>query len=109
MRLLAYDRKTVMVAGKITQAGDIDLTVTSSFAIEDANRDSEGDYTITFQTGTFATTPIVTVTLMETNNGGSSIIAVLTTSSPEGFHVKIKGLSGTDRNAPFNFIAIGER
>lgn len=104
----AYDRKTVMVAGRITQAGDIDLSVTSSDAIASATRESAGDYTVTFVADTFSKTPIITVTPLQDAGGDSDRHAVIKEQDANSFKLKIKK-NGNDQNSPFNFIAIGER
>ena len=105
----AYDRKTVIVAGKITQQGDIDSSVTTSNAIDSAVRNSTGSYTVTFVTGTFTSKPIVTVTPWLNDMGEVNRRAVITGLSLTHFRIKISGTGGNEQNAPFNFIAIGER
>ena len=105
----AVDRKTVIVAGKITEAGDIDTSGTTSDAIASAVRDNAGDYTITFVNGTFATTPVVTVTLFRNAKGHDNRLATITVLTTTLLHIKINSIGGADDNMPFNFIAIGER
>ena len=108
----AYDRKTVMVAGKVMEAGGLHPGATSSSAIASAVRDSTGDYTITFvtdPTDTFVTAPIVTVTTFRAIYGNDKRFVALTEVTSTGFHVKIKDPGGSDADTAFNFIAIGER
>ena len=105
----AVDRKTVIVAGKITQEGDIDSSGTTSNAIASAVRDNTGDYTITFVSGTFLETPVVTVTLFRSTGGSDNRVATITVLTTTLLHIKISSLNGIDVNVPFNFIAIGER
>ena len=83
--------------------------MTSSNAIASAVRESKGNYTITFVTGTFATIPIVTVTPFRAESGNTKRFVVLTSVTTTGFHVKVKNDNDNDDNTAFNFIAIGAR
>ena len=110
----AYDRKTVIVAGKINQQGDLVTSgTTSSNAISSSIRNSTGDYTVTFVKGTFTSIPIVTVTPFRNDAGEINKHAVIkTVSLTDGiaaFNVKTISGAGSAQNAPFSFIAIGER
>lgn len=105
----AYDRQTMIVAGRIDQVGAIDTTVTTAGAIASSVRDTDGDYTITFVDGTFTKTPIITITCEEASNGDDFRAVTLSNQSATGFHVKMKDHNSNDANAPFQFIAIGER
>lgn len=105
---VAYDRETVMVAGKVNVNAGIVNGVTSSGAITNASSGGAGIYTVTFAAGTFADEPIVTVTAFHegSNENRYAVIASVATGS---FTVEIRNANGNLANAPFNFIAIGER
>ena len=104
----AFDSKTVIVAGKVNQEGDIVSGVTTSGAFDTANRTSEGNYTITFVAGTFTLEPIVTITAFDVNesNNRYAVIKAVTTTT---VNLTIRNSGGSAADAAFNFIAIGER
>ena len=103
----AYDRKTVMVAGQVTVDGSPATGVTTSGGFVGSARSSVGHYAIAFAGGTFAVTPIVTVTPFD--DGGNNRFAVLDSVTTTTVNVLIRDAEGSAVDAGFNFIAIGER
>ena len=104
---IAYDRQVVMVSGKLNSNGSPANVVTSSSYIASTTRNSTGTYTVTFVSGTFVDEPIVTVNSF--TGSGTNRVAIIESVSTTSFKVQIRNFSGTLSDAPFNFIAIGER
>ncbi len=108
---VAYDRKILMVGGKVFAGGGLAPQVTSSSYIASTARTATGQYTVTFNSGIFSTRPVITVTAFHdgTNVNRFAVIdSVNLSSGIVTLLVEIRNSNGELRDGPFNFIAIGE-
>ncbi len=105
---VTYDRKTVMVSGKVNQNGSLAAGVTTSAYISSTTRNSTGNYTINFTSGTFIDEPIITITPTEAS-GGDVRKAVIVSVSTTSINLKMYNSGTSLSDAPFHFIVIGEQ
>ena len=87
--------------GNIDESGSISSG--NSFT---SSKTGTGTYVVTFNTA-FTATPFVTVTAFKAT-GGDFRVAVIDSISTSSFTVKTYNSSGSLKNAPFNFIVLGE-
>jgi hypothetical protein len=98
-----------MVYGTINENGGIEV---NSGQITSAERSDKGRYSVSFQSGTFKTTPVVVATVMTTDSkcGESTnrtISVADATPSDACFGIRQANAGNESSDRPFSFVAFG--